>query len=83
MAYGDHVSARDVDLTSGNTSTRAVAVDSTYAYVIDQTDRKVYVYLLSDGAHQSSKDFNLTSANINPFGIAVDSTYAYVTGHYN
>ena len=77
MAYGDHVSARDFNLASANALPSGITTDGTYAYIVDNTDNKVYVYQLSNGARQSSREFNV-SQSTSAFGIGIDSTYFYL-----
>ena len=77
-SVGDRITSEEWTLPSDNGVGSGIAVDGTYAYVVDLVDEKVYVYQLSDGVRQTSREFNLATANTGPTGIAVDSTYAYV-----
>ena len=61
-----------------NSISTGIGVDSTYAYVVDKVNDKVYVYQLSDGVRQASREFDLHNDNNTPEGISVDTTYAYV-----
>ena len=78
MAVGDRVTGQEFDLASANLKAEGIAVNATYAYVVDSDDRRVYVYRLSDGARRSGEEFTLALENNTARGIAVSSTYAYV-----
>ena len=55
-SVGDRITSEEWTLPSDNGVGSGIAVDGTYAYVVDLVDEKVYVYQLSDGVRQTSRN---------------------------
>ena len=73
----DFVLLTNFDIDSENDNPTGITTDGTYLYVVDLTDKKVYVHSL-DGTRQADRDFNLDSSTGFASGITYDKTYIYI-----
>ena len=72
---------KEFDLHMNSTEPRAITYDNGKFYIIDSTDKKVYVYNGWDGTHTEWDDFNLDVDNAAPYGITPYNNKFYVTDH--
>ena len=74
---GTYVSAKEIDLASGNGAPAGITWDGTYLRVVDQSPSKLYTYTTA-GTHVSAQDFTLSSDNGTPGGVTWDGAYFYM-----
>ena len=75
---GARKQGQEFGLAAANTTARGMAVNATYAYVVDDVAEHVYVYRLSDGTQQTGDGLDIHSTNTWPVGLGVNATNAYV-----
>ena len=82
---GSRDTGRDISGTTlvaaGNRDPSGICSDGVTMFVVDDLDKKVYAYKMSDRSHDSAKDISLDGSNFDPTGVWCDADTVWVANN--